>query len=153
MPARPDRPQHAVDCARISVRYLRSAGLSRAKATCVIDLARESLRGRFTVKALRDLDEQAIQDRLMTLKGVSPWTAQMCMIFAMGRPDVCSPGDAGLRRLCDYSMALGRQCRKIAFTALRCHGSRIAQLRVGICGACLTELSRMCRSKRHLVEK
>ncbi len=42
--------------------------------------------------------DEAIIDRLTTVKGIGVWTAQMFLIFSMGRPDVLPCGDYGVRR-------------------------------------------------------
>lgn len=77
---------------------LRAAGLSRAKATAAHDLAARTLDG--TVPSLDDLHamgDAAIVERLTAVRGVGPWTAEMLLIFQLGRPDVLPATDYGVR--------------------------------------------------------
>jgi DNA-3-methyladenine glycosylase II len=75
---------------------LRRCGLSGAKARALRGAARSALRGE--LDALPALPDDAVRERLLELRGVGPWTAQMVMIFGLGRPDVWPVGDAGIQR-------------------------------------------------------
>ena len=44
------------------------------------------------------LSDDEIRDALVKIKGIGPWTAEMFLIFGLGRPDVFSAGDLGLRK-------------------------------------------------------
>ena len=78
---------------------LRAAGLSRAKTAALKDLARHAIDGslpdRDEVDALSDED---IVVRLSQVKGVGPWTAQMYLMFGLGRPDVLADTDLGVQQ-------------------------------------------------------
>lgn len=76
---------------------LRTLGLTRAKAVSMSGLA-EACRNGFSFKALAKLDDVEIYERLTAFKGIGRWSAEMFMMFSLGRPDVYSPGDLGLRR-------------------------------------------------------
>jgi DNA-3-methyladenine glycosylase II len=80
---------------RASDEALRGAGLSRAKLAAVRDLAEKARRLR--LHELPALDDEAIVERLTTVRGVGRWTAQMFLIFALRRPDVWPAGDLGVR--------------------------------------------------------
>lgn len=81
--------------ATASIPALRSLGLSRAKAKCLREVAALTLAGEFDeLEQLRD--ESAIA-RLRTIRGIGPWTAEMFLIFCLGRQDVWPIADAGLR--------------------------------------------------------
>src|SRR5262249_51342845 len=67
---------------------LRSAGLSAAKAAAVTDLAARAADGTVPLAALDDLDDEEIIARLSAVRGIGRWTAEMFLMFELGRPDV-----------------------------------------------------------------
>ncbi|WP_287372071.1 DNA-3-methyladenine glycosylase 2 family protein [Oceanithermus sp.] len=75
---------------------LRALGLARAKGRALAGLARAQLQGYFAGLAALPDDEAAA--RLTALGGVGPWTAQMVLIFSLGRMDVWPTGDLGMVR-------------------------------------------------------
>lgn len=76
---------------------LRAAGLSRAKAVYLKDLAARALAG-LPVETLHDLDDAAVTESLTSVKGIGRWTAQMFLMFRLGRPDVLPDLDLGVRK-------------------------------------------------------
>jgi len=78
------------------LRTLRRAGLSRAKATYVRELARFAQAG--GLRGLARLPDEAVVARLTAVKGVGVWTAEMFLIFSLHRPDVWPAGDGGVQR-------------------------------------------------------
>jgi len=48
--------------------------------------------------ALREMPDETVIERLCALKGIGVWTAEMLLIFSLGRPDVLSWGDLAIRR-------------------------------------------------------
>lgn len=88
-----------VDVVKTSVDQLRSAGLSRGKATYIHGLAQFAVDGK--LPNLRQCDKMTDAELLETLtaiKGVGRWTAEMLLIFNLGRPDVLPVHDLGVRR-------------------------------------------------------
>jgi DNA-3-methyladenine glycosylase II len=77
---------------------LRKAGLSNAKVEFLRDLARRVEDGRLDLKRLSKLSDEDITAELLEVKGIGRWTAEMFLIFHLGRPDVVSTGDLGIRR-------------------------------------------------------
>ena len=78
---------------------LRGAGLSRAKTAAAFDLAQKTVDGDLPdAAALAQMDDAEVERRLVAVRGVGPWTAQMVMLFDLGRPDVWPTGDLGVRR-------------------------------------------------------
>jgi len=75
---------------------LRSLGLSRQKATSLQDLARRTLDGLPLSSLGRRSDEEVIA-ALTVVKGIGRWTAEMYLMFRLGRPDVLPVDDLGLR--------------------------------------------------------
>ena len=76
---------------------LRAAGLSGAKAAALLDLASATLDGRLPLPVSARLSDEEIVERLVNVRGIGPWTAQMFLMFHLGRPDVLPVGDLGLR--------------------------------------------------------
>jgi len=76
---------------------LRTAGLSYAKAATLRAISEAALSG-LDFDHLESMSDEEVSTRLTKIKGIGPWTAEMFMIFALGRPDVMSPGDLGLRK-------------------------------------------------------
>jgi DNA-3-methyladenine glycosylase II len=82
---------------------LRTAGLSRQKASYIHNVAEAFGRGGFlwkyrTIESLANLSSKEIVDLFTQIKGVGEWTVQMYLIFSLGRLDVLSSGDLGVRK-------------------------------------------------------
>ncbi len=80
-----------------SVDELRTAGLSRAKATYIQDLAQHIVDGRIHFEDIDTLTNEAIIQKLTDVKGIGEWTVHMFLMFCMGRTDVLAVGDLGIR--------------------------------------------------------
>ena len=76
---------------------LRSCGLSGVKARYVLNLAQAVKDGSVPLDEVHAWEDDAIVAALTTIKGIGPWTAEMFLIFALGRPDILSVGDLGIR--------------------------------------------------------
>ena len=77
---------------------LRACGLSRAKTAALRDLAGRHLDGSLPARAaLAQMDNADVVDALTAVRGVGPWTAQMVLMFTLGRPDVWPTGDLGVQ--------------------------------------------------------
>ncbi len=76
---------------------MRSAGLSAAKVLSMRDLAQRCVEGEIRLKQLADLDDEAVIDQLIPVRGIGRWTAEMFLIFGLGRLDVLPVTDFGLR--------------------------------------------------------
>lgn len=79
------------------VEILRTAGLSRSKATYIRDLAQHVMDGSLRFDHLDDLSNDEVIAELTAVKGVGEWTAHMFLIFCMGRLDVLAHGDLGIK--------------------------------------------------------
>ena len=77
---------------------LRAAGLSRQKLTYMRDLARHVHEGMLPVDRLHELDDTQIIEALTAVKGIGRWSAQMFLMFRLGRPDVLPELDLGIRK-------------------------------------------------------
>lgn len=77
---------------------LRGAGLSGRKVEYVQDLARHVLSGELELDRLGRLDDEAVIEEIVAVRGLGRWTAEMFLIFHLQRPDVLSGGDLGIRK-------------------------------------------------------
>ncbi len=83
--------------AAASAEALRGAGLSRTKAQALIDLATRAERGDLPLDRLAELTDEAVIECLVPVRGIGRWTAEMFLIFSLGRLDVLPVDDFGLR--------------------------------------------------------
>jgi DNA-3-methyladenine glycosylase II len=90
-------PLSAERLSSLSVDELRKAGLSRQKASYVLDLASHVRDGKLQLNRLGRLSDDAVIESLVAVKGIGVWTAQMFLIFSLGRLDVLPHADLGVR--------------------------------------------------------
>jgi DNA-3-methyladenine glycosylase II len=76
---------------------LREAGNSRPKAAFMRSLAEHVLSGELELDRLDELSDDDISAELTAVKGLGQWSADMFLIFHLGRPDVLPVGDLGIR--------------------------------------------------------
>ncbi len=76
---------------------LRAAGLSGAKAASVLDLAAKVADGTVRLDRIGRLSDDELVAHLTVVRGIGPWTAEMFLIFTLGRLDVWPVGDYGVR--------------------------------------------------------
>ena len=85
---------------------LRAAGLSRQKTAYLRDLAHHILDGTLELDHLHELPDEEVVARLVAVKGLGRWTADMFLMFHLGRPDVLPVGDLGVRRAAERAYGL-----------------------------------------------
>ena len=76
----------------------RACGISRQKMGYLRDLAEHVIDGRLPFDRLDAMDDADVIEALTAVKGVGEWTAQMLLMFQLGRPDVLPVGDLGVRK-------------------------------------------------------
>jgi DNA-3-methyladenine glycosylase II len=76
---------------------LRGAGLSRPKVAHARSLAAACLDGRLDADAIALMDDQAAVAAIASVRGLGPWTAEVYLLFALGRPDIFPAGDLALQ--------------------------------------------------------
>ena len=87
---------------------LRGAGLSRAKAAALKDLAAKTIDGTVpSGRALLRMGDDEIIARLTQVRGVGRWTVEMLLLFDLGRPDVWPVDDYGVRK--GFAKTFGRR--------------------------------------------
>lgn len=92
-----DRPPTPAELLATSALRLRRAGLSRQKLGYLRDLARRVHSGALPLSNLSQLPDEAAIEILTEVKGIGVWTAQMFLMFRLGRPDVLPTLDFGIR--------------------------------------------------------
>jgi DNA-3-methyladenine glycosylase II len=82
----------------MNMRSVRKAGFSRPKVLALRDLAAKTLDGTVpTNRMIRQWADEEIISRLIEVRGIGRWTAEMLLIFQLGRPDVLPVDDFGVR--------------------------------------------------------
>lgn len=77
---------------------LRSVGLSGMKIKYLKDLAQKIEDGKLKMRSISKMTDDEIIEHLTQVKGIGRWTAEMFLIFSLGRLDVLPIGDLGLRK-------------------------------------------------------
>lgn len=77
---------------------LRAAGLSGAKAASLRDLAARVADGRLDLDRIVRMPDERVIEALREVRGIGRWTAEMLLIFDLGRPDVLPVDDLGIRK-------------------------------------------------------
>ena len=85
------------DLARYSVEQLREAGVSKQKATYLLDLAAKVNDQTVDLARIHRLDDEEAIDVLTQVKGIGRWTAQMFLMFCLGRMDILPVDDLGIK--------------------------------------------------------
>lgn len=77
---------------------IRDAGPAWSKVRFIKGLAKKISDKELNLKKLETLENEVVSIELQKIKGIGPWTAEMFLMFAMGREDIFSHGDYGLRK-------------------------------------------------------
>lgn len=88
---------------------LRGAGISNQKASYLRDLASRVEDGRLPVRQLGRLPDATAIEVLTGVKGIGVWTAQIFLMFRLGRPDVLPDGDLGIQNAVQRAYGLRRR--------------------------------------------
>jgi DNA-3-methyladenine glycosylase II len=75
---------------------IRACGFSRPKVSFIKDLASHVLEGRLDLKGLKKHPDDEVMRQLVAVKGIGRWTAEIFLMFRLGRPDVLPADDLGL---------------------------------------------------------
>jgi DNA-3-methyladenine glycosylase II len=75
---------------------IRACGFSRPKVTFIKDLASHVLDGRLDLKGLKKHADDDVMQQLVAVKGIGRWTAEIFLMFRLGRPDILPADDLGL---------------------------------------------------------
>ncbi|GIK76756.1 MAG: hypothetical protein BroJett022_04460 [Actinomycetes bacterium] len=77
---------------------LRACGLSGRKASYAIGIAEAVVAEELLLDSLDAMSDEEVVEAVVAMRGLGRWSAEMFLIFDLGRPDVFSGGDLGLRR-------------------------------------------------------
>jgi len=111
---------------RTRMATLRRVGLSERKALYLRDLARHFTSGALDPREWPALDDDALIERLVDVKGIGRWTAEMFLIFHELRPDILPVDDIGLQKAVALHYHEGE---RMPAAALREFGARWAPYR------------------------
>ena len=75
---------------------IRAVGFSRPKVAFIKDLAAHVLDGRLDLKGLKRHPDDEVMRQLVAVKGIGRWTAEIFLMFRLGRPDILPADDLGL---------------------------------------------------------
>ena len=92
------RPYTPAAIATASPSAMRAAGMSATKIACAKAFAQDGWASKLTARSCRNMSDELIYERIIAFKGAGPWTAQMVLIFGLGRADVMPAGDGGIQR-------------------------------------------------------
>ncbi len=84
--------------ANTSFEQLRNIGLSNAKASYILNVARFFIQEKISDRALFKMSNEEITECLTKIKGVGKWTTEMILMFSLGREDVFAMDDLGLQQ-------------------------------------------------------
>jgi DNA-3-methyladenine glycosylase II len=76
---------------------MRTVGLSRQKIAYIKDLSHHFQESPHIYNDLHSMEVEVVYEHLIKIKGIGPWTIEMFEMFTLGRLDVFSPGDLGLK--------------------------------------------------------
>ena len=85
------------DIVTLKAQQLRSVGLSGQKVSYIQDLADKVNSGELDLSQIGRLTDERVIEQLTRVRGIGHWTAQMFLMFSLGRPDVFPHGDLGIR--------------------------------------------------------
>jgi DNA-3-methyladenine glycosylase II len=88
---------------------IRAVGFSRPKVTFIKDLAAHVLDGRLDLKGLKKHPDDEVMRQLVAVKGIGRWTAEIYLMFRLGRPDVFPADDLGLMNAVQRVYGLGKR--------------------------------------------
>jgi len=113
-----EAPLNPAGLAALEDETLRATGLSRAKVAAVKDLAAHVLDGRVALERMDALNDEDIIQELVAVRGIGRWTAEMFLIFSLGRLDVLPVDDYGVRNAVKRAYGLEALPNKRELTAL-----------------------------------
>jgi DNA-3-methyladenine glycosylase II len=91
---------------KTSEKDLRAAGLSGRKVEYVHDLARHVSDGELELESVATMSDEEVIEEITAVRGFGRWSAEMFLIFHLGRPDVLPVGDLGIRRAVERQYGL-----------------------------------------------
>ncbi|CAH0344174.1 DNA-3-methyladenine glycosylase 2 family protein [Bacillus sp. CECT 9360] len=87
---------------------IRSAGVSRPKISYIRDLAQKHKLKEVDFSTIHLLEDEEVMTTLTSVKGIGKWTAEMFLIFSLGRLDVLSYGDVSIKNAIRWLYQIGK---------------------------------------------
>ena len=98
---------------------LRNCGMAWAKVKSIKDLAQRVKDKKLHIRKLNDLSDEEVMRELVAVKGIGRWTAEMFLMFSLGRPDIFPDDDLGIRKGFEKVVGKKLEGEKLAKFALR----------------------------------
>lgn len=95
----------------LSDKDLRSCGMAWSKVRAVEDLSVRIMNNELRIKEFEKLSDEEVRKELITVKGIGPWTADMFLMFSLGRPDIFPVEDLGIRK--GFEKVTGKKWDKV----------------------------------------
>ncbi len=89
---------NAKDILKLKDSDFRSVGVSTQKTKYLRDLSEKFLSGHVDSKKILKMEDEAVREHLISVKGIGRWTADMFLMFTLVRPDVLPTGDLGIQK-------------------------------------------------------
>ena len=122
----------------LSTECMRGAGLSGRKVEYLSDLALHFQSEQVHVQQWQQMEDEAIVDELVAIRGIGRWTAEMFLIFHLMRPDVLPLDDLGLIKGISVNYFSGNRCRAPRHAKSATPGLRSVRWRPGTSGEAWT---------------
>ncbi|MEN2494851.1 MAG: hypothetical protein TECD_00761 [Hyphomicrobiaceae bacterium hypho_1] len=97
---------------------MRAAGLSRIKIRSLRALANTIMQKELNLEEMIDFNDDDIRTLLISIPGIGPWTADMFLMFCLGRPDIFAPGDLALQLAAQKAFGLVKRPSFVELTKL-----------------------------------
>jgi DNA-3-methyladenine glycosylase II len=89
---------------------LRNCGMAWSKVMAIRDLAERVKNKQLQIRKLKELPDEVVKSELVAVKGIGPWTADMFLMFTLGRPDIFPTEDLGIKK--GYEKVTGKKFDK-----------------------------------------
>ncbi|MDO8341301.1 MAG: DNA-3-methyladenine glycosylase 2 family protein [Candidatus Woesebacteria bacterium] len=90
---------------------LRNCGMAWSKVRAIKDLALKIKDKKLHIRKLNELSDEIVEKELTNVKGIGPWTAQMFLMFTLGRADIFPTNDLGIKK--GFEKVTGKKWDKI----------------------------------------
>lgn len=102
-------PLEPESLSRRRVASLRKAGLSTAKANAIRTIAKAVAQGALDLEAIAHAPDEEAMARLTAFPGIGPWTAEIYLLFCLGRADIWPAGDVALQHAVHVALGLEKR--------------------------------------------
>jgi DNA-3-methyladenine glycosylase II len=108
-----------IDVINTTTQSLRKTGLSRMKIMYIKELSKKIEKNELNLRTISILTDEEVITKLTEVKGIGRWTAEMFLIFSLGKLDVLPVGDLGLKKGIQFMFSLdelpkGEEIEKLA---------------------------------------